>query len=332
MARKYSGKKRRSNKIEPAVMTLTVATPGSGSARSYIDLSQVASLVNRRFYRQGINWAVGGFKFSSLKAGTVNVYKLPNTWVLSNAWEKSFRVWRHMIREATDDSGAESVQGRFLDFKVFADAQHHLAGSAANLLPVDSGGAAFAPGQWQMSDVTIPTTGTGAAVDFELIAVGPNDPGPGASGKDAKSLIQGYADSRALPSPEDPNVPADANTNWMLNIFDEGTSQDAAVVNMLEVTGDNPPYPFEGDKAGTPDTMYPGGETQAPNLEWHDFVTIYEANATNGIGIQRGKGGNFPCGLICIDWTPAEAANLVIQIDLVPGTHRGYLCESMTEM
>ena len=44
------------SKIEPAVMTLTFATPGSGAARSYIDLSQVASLVNRRFYRQGINF------------------------------------------------------------------------------------------------------------------------------------------------------------------------------------------------------------------------------------------------------------------------------------
>ena len=60
--RKYSAMKR--NKIEPSVLTLTFATPGSGAARSYIDLSQVASLVNRRFYRQGINWAVAGFKLA----------------------------------------------------------------------------------------------------------------------------------------------------------------------------------------------------------------------------------------------------------------------------
>ena len=65
MARKYPTKKRK-NKIEPAVQTLSfqlTSSPFEVSTTDYIDLSQVASLVNRRFYRQGINWAVGGFKF-----------------------------------------------------------------------------------------------------------------------------------------------------------------------------------------------------------------------------------------------------------------------------
>lgn len=59
--RKYSKMK----KIQPSVQTLTFAysVTDSSSQNEYIDLSQVASLVNRRFYRQGINWAVSGFKF-----------------------------------------------------------------------------------------------------------------------------------------------------------------------------------------------------------------------------------------------------------------------------
>ena len=124
----------RKSKIEPSVMTLTFATGSTGATRSYIDLSQVASLVNRRFYRQGINWAVGGFKLSSLKAGTVNIFKLPNTWVMSNAWEKGMRAWQKMNRQALEE--APSVKPRFLDFKVYADYLHAVAGSAANLLPV----------------------------------------------------------------------------------------------------------------------------------------------------------------------------------------------------
>ena len=70
-------------------------------------------------------------------------------------------------------------------------------------------------------------------------------------------------------------------------------------------------------------------------MQWHDFVQIYSNSGVPGAGIgnQRLKGGNFPCGLIRIDWTTDEAtANLVLQIDLVPGNHRGYLCEPMTEM
>ena len=48
------------SKIQPAVMTMTFASSESGASTEFIDLSQVASLMNRRFYRQGINWAVAG--------------------------------------------------------------------------------------------------------------------------------------------------------------------------------------------------------------------------------------------------------------------------------
>ena len=56
----------------------------------------------------------------------------------------------------------------------------------------------------------------------------------------------------------------------------------------------------------------------------------YITSTTVG-GTTRIKGGNFPCGLICIA-TADVAQTLLMQIDLVPGTHRGYLAESMTEM
>ena len=55
MARKRNSKKR---KLEPAVQTLAFTVP---SGTQTVDISQAASLVNRRFYRQGINWVVSGF-------------------------------------------------------------------------------------------------------------------------------------------------------------------------------------------------------------------------------------------------------------------------------
>ncbi len=60
MARRKA--KRKSTKIQPSVRTLTfpIGNIGTNTSR-YIDLSQASSLVNRRFYRQGINWAVAGF-------------------------------------------------------------------------------------------------------------------------------------------------------------------------------------------------------------------------------------------------------------------------------
>jgi hypothetical protein len=338
MARKYSSKKR--NKIEPAVMTLTFAT-ASGSAgvrqRSYIDLSQVASLVNRRFYRQGINWAVAGFKVSSLKAGVVAINKLPNTWVMSNAWEKGMRSWQRMNKEALMES--ESVRPKFLDFKIHADHDHAVAGVGANLLPLSGAGVPAIAGEWEMSKFVIPNSANpGFSTEREIIATGANYQGNGASGFNSVSLIEGYAASRGLPNVLDPNAPDDAAdvdgaqpANFLQALFNEGTNQDEQILEDMVSENNIAPYPFENDGVNL-DTMYPGGANQLAGLEYHDFVNIFETNVTAGIGVQRLKGGNFPCGLIALDWTPDSAANVVVQIDLVPGNHRGYMCEPMTEM
>ncbi len=341
MARKYSSKKRM-NKIEPAVQTFQfeldnpVFLPGNVNTQYfYIDLSQCASLVNRRFYRQGINWAVAGFKFLSSQPATIFINKLPNTWTMSNAWEKSFRTWQRMNNEALEETA--SVRPKFLDFKIYANTLHHSGGFAGNQLPQNSFFVDYIPGEWESSKIYIPDTTTPGTVDTrELIATGANFPGAGASGFNAVSLIEGYAASRGLPDVLDPNAPADADSasgiapqNWMAALFNDGTTQDSAVLDDMIGENNIAPYPFENDGVSV-DTMYPGGSNQAPGLMIHDIDTI--TTTTIG-GMTRMKGGNFPCGLIEIAYTPVEsAASPILQIDLVPGNHRGYLCEPMTEM
>ena len=334
--------RRKSNKIEPAVMTVRLQLPtttGGTTAEYTADLSQIASLVNRRFYRQGINWAVAGFKCIGTTDGGIGVTKLPNTWVLSNAWEKSMRAWLKMNNEALAE--AESTRPRFMDFKIFADASHHSAGFGANLLPYDSQlpiPQPFTAGEWEQSKIQVPI-GTAAnptlTAERDLIAVGPSYPGVGASGNDALSLIQGYSLSRGLPNVLDPNVPDQMDyavgnqpENWMSAMFNDGNEQTSEVLDDLEADNRVAPYPFENDGVNIV-TMYPGGGVQAPTLEWHDTALV--TPSTIG-GITRLKGGNFPCGLIRFTWAPTQSAGLIVEIDLVPGNHRGYLCEPMTEM
>ncbi len=222
-----------------------------------------------------------------------------------------------------------------MDFKIYADQQHHLDGYGLNLLPEDVSGATVTTGQWQPAEIELPSTtaSPGQSFAYEIIAVGPNTPGVGASGLNAKSLIAGYEVSRALPNETDPNVPNDASStdaNWILGLFNDGTNQDGDVVQMLETTGDRAPYPYEGDGTNT-DTQYPGGQNNLPGLQIHDFEFV---SATTVGGSTRMKGGNFPCGLIRIDAgnTTDRAVGFGILVDLVPGNHRGYLCEPMTEM
>ena len=329
--RSYS---RKGSKIQPAAMTLTFNYDVNSNPNAFIDLSQVASLVNRRFYRQGINWAVAGFKVLTTGTGQIQISKLPNTWVMSNSWEKGFRAWQKMNNEAISQAG--SIRPKFLDFKVYADASHHQLGSGANLLPVSSGLGAFVPGEWDYSTYEIPRSDApGTSVSRDVVAVGPNlytTPSP-VTGNFAVSLIEGYAASRALPNIEDPNMPDDASSasgaaaqNWMTALFNDGTTQDAEVIADLLTDNNIAPYPFENDGVYT-DTMYPGGANQGPGLQIHDVELV---TATTIGGTTRLKGGNFPCGLVNI--ASSIEGQITLQIDLVPGNHRGYLCEPMTEM
>lgn len=336
--------------MQPAAMTLSMLTdtvPNGTGKRFYVDLSQVASIVNRRFYRQGINWAVAGFKFQSSGAGIVQVSKLPNTWVTSNAWEKSFRMWNKQQREAIADAGAESTVAKFRDFKVFMEVNHvedFIANgedlNATNLMPVASTAFAGSPvvvtaagGEWDPSQIVIPNAlpdASGTEIDpseYVLHMVGTNSqPVLSPNFEGSKGVLEGYADSRAYPQSPDPVSPNPASANnWMRLMFDVGNENADVLANAAD-RNDELPYP---------QVDYPGGQNQLEGLQIHDLVQIYSTSGTTNVGITRAKGGNFPCGLIAIDWAPAADGpntNIQIQIDLVPGNHRGYLCEPMTEM
>jgi len=217
--------RRKSNKIEPAVMTITLNDSFAANTLTtkYVDIMQICSLINRRFYRQGINMAVGGFKVlignnptgsppvADQPTGIVYLNKLPNTWVMSNSYEKSMRAWLKMTREALSETA--SVRPRFMDFKIYANEGHHSVGFGQNWLP---GG--YTAGEWSASKISVPLVSPagafnpGETVERELIAVGPSYPGAAAgTGLDAVSLIEGYAASRGLPNISDPNTPADAS-------------------------------------------------------------------------------------------------------------------------
>jgi hypothetical protein len=326
-------------KIEPAVQTITLnmsnpMTPVAGQHKYFVDLSQIASLANRRFYRQGINWAVAGITVYSSEPFSMNVSKLPNTWIMSNAWEKSFRHWTKMNNEALETT--ESVRPKFLDFKIYANSFHHTNGYGANQLPISSENVKALAGEWESSKLRIPdTTIVGNTREREMIAVGASYPGNGASGLNAVSLIEGYAASRGLPNVLDPNAPDDAADadgiapqNWMAALFNEGTEQSDEVLQDMITENNIAPYPFENDGVNV-DTMYPGGANQMTGLQIHDTAIV---TPTTVGGTTRLKGGNFPCGLMEFNVSAAAAPTMQVQIDLIPGHHRGYLCEPMTEM
>lgn len=325
-------------KLQPAVMTLPFRMI-AGDQEGYIDISQSASLANRRFYRQGLQWAVGGMTVitDSDVTGRILIEKLPETWPFTQAWKYGFRLWRRMIESAASES--EEVIGPFVDFKIYADSGHHTARYTSNLLPQTSmlgvGTANPNVGEWFPSKYVIPdNSNAGYSAEREIIGIGANYPGV-EGGFDAVSLVEGYAANRRLPEIRDPNLPADITDasgndpeNWGVALFNEGISQDDAVLTDIQDENNVAPYPFENDGINT-DTQYPGGANQFPNLQIHDIVDI--TNTTVG-GRSSVRGGLFNCGLIKIYREDSDANGKVdLLLHLVPGTHRGYLANPMQE-
>jgi len=328
MAKRYSSK---NAKMEPAEMVLSFSLP-NGQATSYFDLAQCVSIVNRRFYRQGINFAVADFKIISTGpvgatpavTGSMSISRIPHTWVAANAWKKAFEHWNKQQKEALAESGATNARAKFSDFKIHMDVDHVTAGFASNKLPISGTGVPATPGEWEASEVVVPNTLADASgstvlpVEYTLHMVGVNN-NAGVS----RGIIEGYADSRAYPQSPDPVTPdLDSSNNWLAQMFNVGDDQPEVLDNATD-RNDELPYP---------QIDYPGGQNQLPTLQYHDSAFI---TSTTVGGITHMRGGQFYCGLIRLDsnltYDP-ELQSAILQIVLVPGSHRGYLCEPMGDV
>lgn len=325
-------KAKRSRKLEPAVTRLSFTAPATGT--NWIDLSFVASALNRRFYRQGLNWAVGGFRVTvgAGMTGNVTFSKIPQTWTAMNSWKKSFALWNKQQQKAIDDAGAESAVARYRDFKIFLDREMVLASNNENfiqddaqspldqqlLLPVDNQYNLINIGEWEYSEIEIPNNAgvPGATQGWYLHMLGDSDP----STKPSKGMISGYGQSRAFPQSPDPAEGA-VGQGWMNLMFDVGMNNEQLIDN---ATDKNDELPYDQGQ-------YPG---TSANFGGSEVIGYAGVNAGTGTGVVQATvaGTNVPCGLIRIDSAISGGTFYDIIIDLVPGPHRGYLCESMRDV
>lgn len=343
-------RKKKTLNIQPAVKTLYFNVP---NGTSWVDLSLTASAINRRFYRQGINWAVSGFTFFNKGAGigNVTVSKLPDSWTVSNSWEKGFRTWQRMQDQVLDEN--PSLRTRYRDFKIYADTTHaqstiqttaSVAGlSNISLMPVSpDGNLILKRGEWEYSTIVMPNDplSGGATVDYSIHMIGDNmNVATGGNPINSKGLIMGYGFSRSRPQDFDPNIPdadgSQVGEDWMTDVFDLGDQQPALRDDLVD-QNDQPPYRVgssDPTDATNEQIYYVGGDQNLPSLELHDEVG-FTSTTVSSKNLMRGN--NFPCGLIKIENTVPDdsetSAPIYMQIHLVPGTHKGYLCEPMQDM
>jgi len=197
----------------------TVLTYWVGAGVSYIDLAEGLSQVNRRAYRQGMEYAVGKvtFGYQANPQAILNVqlsaYTAGDTWVVHNAWKKAFAHWIAQQRRARRLIG-QSAKPTWEDFKVYLDVYHR----AGTIPPVVAGDDhTVGTGEWDYSRL-IHEADDASVDEWYLHLIGGN-----VSTTD-KGLILGYQQSRATVQPEDPELPAEYSTN-MYALIEYGGSE-----------------------------------------------------------------------------------------------------------
>lgn len=321
--KKKRSSKRAVSKIEPAVTTLNYEIQVSPTGTpNFIDLAADLSNLNRRLYRQGMQYAVGGLTFTEdlpqiTRGLDISVFTAGNTWITHNAWKKGQALWMEMQNEVLESN--PSVAGKWRDFKVLL-AEDQAFGNTRKAL--DGLAAAWPTGQeWVRSVFVVPQhdvdPATGQvlpAQEWTACLVGPDD-----VGSNVFSLVKAYEESRATVNQNVPNVPAALPNSFYLQLQDDG-SQDPELAVVVERENDEPPYAMGVGE-------YPGGSAFG--------ATGALTRVGRGVMNENTPTMNMPgftaeCGLLKIAATSsAGTANVRLQVHLIPGEYKGVMAVPM---
>tara|TARA_Y100000591_G_C21835375_1_gene702141 strand:- start:1515 stop:2465 length:951 start_codon:yes stop_codon:yes gene_type:complete len=304
----------------------------NGELRRTIDIAESVSLVARKAYRQGCEWAIAGIRFESSQGFNVELSTLPQTWVTAQTWKTAFRAWRKMQRLAIQATESDEVAAKYQDFKVGYDKYHlnsALTGYAPNLIPrgYSTPGGAVATREWQFSEFDFPQDSELPGSSRLLHMVGDDDGATNGS----IGLIHNYANLRARPQSADPNIPeggVESAFNWL---FDYGGDNEPTIADFI---GQNNAAPYINGVDPTEEEYYPGGK----NICGDAYSWMIASTNIYHSGAGGGSNGFIPgftayCGLIrlnCIG--QANTQNIKMFIDLMPGPHDGYMARPMQEV
>lgn len=311
-------------RIEPAVTQLMFDIPNGSS---YIDLAKSLSKVNRRLYRQGYTYVIQDIQMHSLvgiKNSDITLlefHTMGNSWVVHNAWKKSYQAWRRQQNDAKRALGSD-VEGAWADYKIFLDVAHR-AGTIVE--PLDGGGQVYLAGEWLASQFVWDDAETARETYAHMLGanVGTTDFG----------LIENYGDARRSVPGEDPVIGGDMAETMYSKMFayaDEELTD--MIVDNLEAKNDAPPYDHDD---------YPGGAANADHA-----VLCRILSCTGGQGSAMVPGFIVPCGLLRVEnseiiqngdflqdativTADAASATARIVITLAPGPYRGVLASPM---
>jgi len=302
--------------MQPAQTVLTYTIP---DGVSYIDIAEGLSQVNRRAYRQGMEYAVGkvtfGFQGNPVQILNVQLFcqTAGNTWSVHNAWKKAYSVWIKQQRRARRLVG-QSAKPTWEDFKVYLDDAHR-AGTKLGVLAGDGG--AVGTGEWDYSKLVHVDDAEASFDEWYLHIIG------GHVADTDKGLILAYQRSRATVQAEDPDLPAEYSSNMYAQLAEDVDLAAGEVAENMEDENDEPPYDQDD---------YPGSDTNS-DAPWQQQFAI----ASTALPVGTVPGFVAQCGLIKFelnahapaDGSDTTAPSTVAMVHLVPGSYKGVMAAPM---
>ena len=78
------------NHSNPTVTRLSFEFDGGST--QFIDIAMALSVINRKFYRQGVYYHVNSVEIYNNETGVVDLHTLPDTWVTKNSHQRGFKL------------------------------------------------------------------------------------------------------------------------------------------------------------------------------------------------------------------------------------------------
>jgi len=294
----------------------------------YVDIAKELSKLNRRSYRQAMNYAVENIKITkgTNPAGTYILLGVPKLWTVDNATTKIYNLWMEQRREVLKLN--PDLKAKWSDFKVFLDTQHKAAWLQNNLrqtyIDVDGNGQHVPDGEWDPSKLTFPeiSHGTGPT-NVPMHIVGDNIPaGDLSHNTDSIGIVHEYMNTKSKVLTPDPTPMVTDPEDGLYNLMaSHDQISETSLQNVME-HNDQPPY--------NRDVM--AGDGSFPILDILAYARFNDYGNTNPTYTEFNTGPLVvPFGLIKFLWVPDEP-HLVnpaptIEITVAPGKYKGVLAE-----
>ena len=292
---------------------LRLSFEGVGNGTQFVDIAMALSIINKRFYRQGVYYYVNSVELYNNEDAYVDLHVMPDTWGVKNAWNRGFKIYQQM--NALAPTG---YRPKYHDFKIYMSGRHVNIGTMSpSMHDINGSQTPFSVGEWVYSRYTSMDSnhdGTPNADEFTVHMLGDNDvqDGSGTSTRfNSIGLLKSYQNSRARQPDAQPNLPTDAIGDPLANLFD--ASSEEFVNDLIEnLEGDNDETPYNNDLS--------------VGQNGHMQHVARLATSTQLGRVATAPGFCAPFGLICVDpQSTATAWRLVI--NLAPGTYHGVYAE-----